>query len=112
GDDAVDDVLTRELAKVAERRPPVVVHQNVRLRAGAEQCRLACGRGDVADRRGDLGAGRLAQFRGGGIERFAVPPVDAPLAARLREREGTGAAESAARGTDDRLAAGNSEIHG
>src|SRR5262245_18956114 len=112
GDDAVDDVLTREFAKVAERRPPVVVHQNVRLRAGAESRRLACGRVDVADRGGHLGAGRLAQFRGGGIERFAVPPVDDHLAARLRERKGTGTAESAARGTDNRLAAGKSEVHG
>jgi len=80
--------------------------------SGQAPRRLACGRGEVADRRGHLGAGRLPQFSGGGIERFAVPPVDDHVAARLREREGTGAAESAARGTDDRLAAGNSEIHG
>src|SRR5262249_32485273 len=40
-DDAVDDALTRELAKIAEWRPAVVVHQNVRLRAGGKQRRLA-----------------------------------------------------------------------
>ena len=104
--------MARELAKIAERRAPVVVHENVRLRASAEQRRLARGRGDVAGDRGHLGAGRLPHFGGGGIEALAVAPVDDDVAARLRQREGTRAAEPAARGTDDRLAAGNSEIHG
>src|SRR5262249_1145639 len=111
-DAAVDDLLTRELAKIAEGRSVFVVHENVRLRAGAEQRPLARGRGDVAGDRGHLGAGRLPHFGGGGIEALAVAPVDDDVAARLREREGTRAAKPAARGTDNRLAAGNSEIHG
>ena len=40
------------------------------------------------------------------------PPVDDDLAAGLSERKGAAAPEPAARGTDDGLTAGNSEIHG
>ena len=111
GDDAVDHLLPVELAEVAERRAGIVVDQDVRLRAGREQRLLAVGRGDVGHDRDDLAAGRLAQFGGGRGRAVAVAPVDHHLAAGLRQRLGAGAAEPAARGTDDGLAAGNAKIH-
>src|SRR5262249_59103596 len=100
--DAVEDLRTRGPAKSADRRSAVVVHENVRLRASAEQRRLARGRGDVASDRGHLGAGRLPHFGGGGVEALAVAAVDDDVAARLREREGTRAAKPAAPGADHR----------
>ena len=60
---------------------------------------------------GHLGAGRPAQLGGGRVQRLAVPTVDDHLAAGLRQCERAGPAQPAARGADDGLAAGNSEIH-
>ena len=45
------------------------------------------------------------------LQHLGVAPVEDDLAAGLRERKGAGAAEPAARGADDGLAAANSEIH-
>jgi len=87
-------------------------HQDVRLRTGAQQRRLAFGGGDVGLHGGHLGVGCLAKLGRGLLQRLAVPPIDGHVAARFRQGARTGAAEPAARGTDDGLAAGNSEIHG
>jgi hypothetical protein len=111
GDDAVDHLLPVEFAEVAERRAGIVVDQNVRLGTGLEQRLLTLRRSDVGGDRDDLGAGRLAEFGGGGGEALAVAAVDHDLAAGLGERLGAGAAEPAARCADDRLAAGDAEVH-
>ena len=110
GDDAVDHLLPVELAEIAKRRPGIVVDQNVRLRTGGEQSLLAFGRGNVADDRDDLGAGRLQRGRGRG-KVFLVAAVDHDLAAGLGQRLGAGQAKPAARGANDRLAAGDSKVH-
>ena len=112
GDHAIHHLRPRELAEIPERGARVVVHQDVRLRTGAQQRRLAFGGGDVGLHGGHLGAGCLAKLGRGLLQRLAVPPIDGHVAARFRQRARTGAAEPAARGTDDGLAAGNSEIHG
>ena len=111
GDDAVDHLLPVELAEVAEGRAGVVVDQDVRLRAGLEQRLLSFGRGDVSHHRNDLSTAHLAQFGGGFGEAVAVAPVDDHLAPGLGQRLGAGPAEPTAGGTDDRFAAGNSEVH-
>ena len=111
GDDAVDHLLPVELAEIAERRAGIVVDQDVGLGAGGEQRLLAFGRGDVRRDRRDLGAGRLAQFLGGGGEALLVAAVDHDLAAGLGQAVRAGAAEPAARRADDRLAAGNPKVH-
>ena len=91
GDDAVDHLLARELAEIAERRPGIVVDQDVGLRAGGEQRRLAFRRRDVGRDGGDLGAGRLAQLGRNGFEPLAIAAVDDHLAAGFRQRLRAGA---------------------
>ena len=54
----------------------------------------------------------LRSLGGGRVEPRRVAPVDHHLAAGLGQRLGAGAAEPAARGADDGLAAGNTKIHG
>ena len=54
----------------------------------------------------------LRNLGGHRFEPFGIETVDRDLAAGLREREGAGAPEPAARGADDGLAAGNSKVHG
>ena len=58
-----------------------------------------------------LGAGRFADIGRGGVKPLRIAPVDHDLAAGFGEPHGAGAPEPAARGADDGLAAGNSEIH-
>ena len=48
---------------------------------------------------------------GGGGELILVAAVDHDLAAGFGQRLGAGAAEAAARGANDRFAAGYSEVH-
>ena len=67
---------------------------------------------DVGHDRDHLGAGRLGDLGGGRLRSSPVAPVDHDLAAGLRQLERAGAAEPAARGADDGLAAGDAEIHG
>ena len=110
-DDAVDHLLPVELAEIAERRAGIVIDQNIGLRAGGEQRLLAFRRGDIGHHRRDLGAGRLAQFLGGGGEAILVEAVDHDLAAGLGQAVGAGAAEPAARRANDRLAARNPKVH-
>ena len=110
-DDAIDHLLPVKLAEVAEWRAGIVVHQDVRLGAGGEQRLLAFRRGDIGHHRRDLGAGRLAQFVGGGGKAIFVEAVDHHLAAGLGQAVGAGAAEPAAGSANDRLAARNPKVH-
>src|SRR6202034_1422107 len=102
--------LPVELAEIAEWRPGIVVDQNVRLGTGGEQGSLAVGRGDVGDNRDHLGAGLLERGGRRGELRL-VAAVDDHLATGLGQGLGAGKTQPAARSADDRLAAGNSEVH-
>ena len=52
GGDAVEHLLARQFAEIAQRRAGIVVDQDVGLRAGGEQRLLALRRGDVGGHRG------------------------------------------------------------
>jgi hypothetical protein len=112
GDHPLEHLRTCELAEVAEWGTRIVVHQDVGLRTGAQQRRLPLRGGDIRLHGGYLGAGCLAKLGGGLLQGLAVPAIDGHLAARFSQGARAGAAEPAAGGTDDGLAAGNSEIHG
>ena len=112
GDHPLEHLRTCELAEVAEWGTRIVVHQDVGLRTGAEQRRLPVGGGDIRLHGGHLGAGCLAKLGGGLLQVLAVPAIDGHLAARFSQSARAGAPEPTAGGTDDGLAAGNSEIHG
>jgi hypothetical protein len=90
----------------------IVVDQDIRLRTGGEQRLVAFRRRHVGGDRGDLGAGRLGDFGGGGLKPLGVATVDYHLAAGFSQRACAGLAQPAAGRADDGLAAGNSEIHG
>ena len=55
GGDAVEDLLARQFAEIAQRRAAIVVDQDVGLRAGGEQRLLALRCGDVGGDGDDLG---------------------------------------------------------
>ena len=55
----------RQLAEIAERRAGIVVHQDVRLRAGGEQGGLAVGRRDVGATARTLAPVALRDLGGG-----------------------------------------------
>src|SRR5262249_41249902 len=96
---------------IAERWAGVVGDQDVRLRACSEQGVLALLGGDVRGDCDDLRLGRLADVVRRGVEPRLVESVDHDLAAGLSQPRRAGPAEPAARGADNGLAAGDTQIH-
>src|SRR5208282_2163596 len=97
---------------VAGRRAARVVDEDVRLGAGRERSGAPGLGRDVAGDRRHLGAGLVADLGGGRLERVLGARRDGDVSTFARERERAGLAEPLARRADERLLAGNTQIHG
>ena len=97
--------------KIAPRRAAIVVDEDVGRRAGGEERCLARRAADVGDDRLHLDREARGNLGGGRFHRGAVAAVDDDIAARLGKRQRAAATEAAARSANDRLPAGDSQIH-
>jgi len=108
--DTGQDVVPGDRFEGLEGRAAVVIDQDVGVRAGCDQRRPRGRIIEIASNLTNADAGRLANFARRSCELYGIAPVDEDFSPGLSERERTGAAQSFARGADDRLAADNSKI--
>jgi hypothetical protein len=103
--------LSIELPKILERRPAIVVDEDVRGGAYFQQLGLAFGRRYVGEHRSDLNPKPGLDFIGGGIEQWAVTPVDDKRYSRLGQSQRAAFTQSLTRRADYGAASAYPQIH-
>src|SRR5262249_56455574 len=90
-------------AEIAGQRSVGVVEKDIGLRTRGKRGRAPGPGGDVGGNRGHLDAGRRGDLRAGFFQPLAPARDDGDVDAFLRQREGAGAPETAARAAPERL---------
>ena len=106
-----DPVVARPGAEIARQRAVRVVEQDIGLRTGRKCGRASLRRGDVADDRCHLDAGRLRDLRAGLFEHVARARHDGDVDAFMGQRKRAGFAETSAGAAEQRLPAADAEVH-
>jgi hypothetical protein len=105
-------ILAIQVAEVAGRRSPRVVDQDVGFGTGGQDPGAAFVSGNVAGDGSDDDSRLAADLVGGRFKHVRTAGVDHQVHAFAGQCQGASSAHSRGRGTDDGLAASDTEIHG
>src|SRR5690606_5629727 len=94
---AFHDVVPVKIQEVAARRTAIIVDEYVGLRSRIDQCSLDSRIGNIAGNFDDLDRKTRADIGGGFAQHVGAATVDDEVAAGLRQRQSTAAAEPLAR---------------
>jgi hypothetical protein len=92
-----DPVIARPVAEIAGQRSVGIVEKDIGLRTRGKCSRAPRAGGDVGGNRGDLDGRRRRNLRAGFFQRLAPTRDDGDVDAFLRQREGAGPPQTAAR---------------